>query len=441
MSLDLPSSATDVENRAKTDVQRELSGSNPFLKNSVLGALITGIANRIYDFYIQLTEAIDVLFPDTTEGEFLDRWAAIYGKTRQAATTASGTAFATGTAGGFIPNGTTFASSDGVLFDSTASATISAQVIGVTSITRSGTVATVTTDSDHGLASNAAPTIAGADQSEYNGEQDIVVTAANQFTYTVDSGAVTPATGTITAIITGASVPVISQEFQDSGSGVEVNLAANAPLILQSPVVDVDDELGVDFGEVAGGTDQESDTDLQIRLLDAIQNPVAHFNAAEITSVAKEVAGVTRVFVQEVTPDVGQVTTYFMRDNDANPIPSASEVDDVADKIAEIIPANTDPADVFTLAPTGVSQAFTFTALSPNTATMQAAINADLAQFFSEVPEVGENVTQKSYEAAISNTIDPDTGVQVESFTLSVPAADITIASGEIATLGSIIYP
>ena len=54
MPLNLPTSAAEVENRAKTDVQRELPGSNPFLKNSVLSAIVVGIANRIYDFYNQL---------------------------------------------------------------------------------------------------------------------------------------------------------------------------------------------------------------------------------------------------------------------------------------------------------------------------------------------------------------------------------------------------
>lgn len=441
MSLDLPSSATEVVQRAKTDVQRILSGSNPFLKNSVLGALITGIANRIFDFYLQLREAIDVLFPDTSEGEFLERWAAIYGKTRQAATTASGSAFATGVAGGFIPVGTTFTSSDGNIYEATASATIAAEVIAVTSITRSGTVATVTTTSPHNLGPNAEVTIAGADQSEYNITTSIIVLNTTQFTYTVDIGAVTPATGTITAIFTGAAVPVESQAFQDSTLGVNVNLELGAPLTLQSPIVNVDDTLNVNADTVSGGEDQETDNELQIRLLDRIQNPVAHFSAAEITEVAKEVAGVTRVFVEEVTPAVGQVTTYFMRDNDPNPIPSASEVTEVADKIATIIPANTDPADVFTSAPTAVPVAFTFTALSPNTSTMQAAISANLAQFFSESTVVSVNITDDSYRAAINNTIDPNTGTKVESFTLSLPIGDVVIATGEIGTLGSIIYP
>jgi len=68
----------------------------------------------------------------------------------------------------------------------------------VTSITRSREIATVTLTS-HGFASGDLITIAGADQSEYNGTFPIIKVNANSFTFQVDQGATTPATGTITA--------------------------------------------------------------------------------------------------------------------------------------------------------------------------------------------------------------------------------------------------
>jgi len=168
---------------------------------------------------------------------------------------------------------------------------------------------------------------------------------------------------------------------------------------------------------------------------------VANFNVAAITDKAKEVAGVTRVFVEEITPAVGQVTVYFMRDNDPDPIPSGSEVAEVRAKIEEIVPANTDKDnDLFVNAPTGVPVAFTFTALSPDTSTMQSAIQANLAQFFDEDTVVSADIKEDAYRSAIFNTIDTATGDTVTSFTLSVPSGDITIATGEIGTLGTVSF-
>lgn len=69
----------------------------------------------------------------------------------------------------------------------------------ITSITRASTTATATTNAAHGYATGKKVTIAGASQTEYNGEVIVTVTGATTFTYTVSGSPATPATGTITA--------------------------------------------------------------------------------------------------------------------------------------------------------------------------------------------------------------------------------------------------
>jgi len=68
----------------------------------------------------------------------------------------------------------------------------------VTSITRSGAVATATHTS-HGLVDGKQVLIKGANQQEYNGVFTITVTGANTYTYAVSGTPTTPATGTIKA--------------------------------------------------------------------------------------------------------------------------------------------------------------------------------------------------------------------------------------------------
>lgn len=68
----------------------------------------------------------------------------------------------------------------------------------VTSITRAGAVATVTTGAAHGRSTDDWVTIAGAAQSDYNGTFQITVTGGSTFTYAVGGTPATPATGTIT---------------------------------------------------------------------------------------------------------------------------------------------------------------------------------------------------------------------------------------------------
>ncbi len=70
--------------------------------------------------------------------------------------------------------------------------------VSITSITRSGTTATVTTTSAHLMLSGDVAAIAGANETDYNGEFVITVTGASTFTITVANSPATPATGTIT---------------------------------------------------------------------------------------------------------------------------------------------------------------------------------------------------------------------------------------------------
>lgn len=69
----------------------------------------------------------------------------------------------------------------------------------VSGITRSSTTATVTTSTAHGYATGNRITLAGIDQTDYNGTFEITVTGAATFTFTVAGSPTSPATGVMTA--------------------------------------------------------------------------------------------------------------------------------------------------------------------------------------------------------------------------------------------------
>lgn len=71
--------------------------------------------------------------------------------------------------------------------------------IAVTSITRSGSTATVTFSVAHNLSTGDQLTIAGAVETAYNGTYPVTGVDATSVTYTVTGTPTTPATGTITA--------------------------------------------------------------------------------------------------------------------------------------------------------------------------------------------------------------------------------------------------
>jgi hypothetical protein len=73
----------------------------------------------------------------------------------------------------------------------------------ISELTATGTTATATSPSFHSLKSGQWITVSGASDARYNITAQITVTDSTHFTYTIESGAASPASGTITYIIAG----------------------------------------------------------------------------------------------------------------------------------------------------------------------------------------------------------------------------------------------
>lgn len=437
MAIQFPQSRKEVADRTKTDVQTNLPQSNPFLRSSFMGALIVGFAGRIYDFYLQAHNIIKEAFAQTATGIYLNYKGNLMNVSRNAATQATGYCTIEGTPTIEIPKDTSLQSLNGDTYKTTASKTITANSLSITTLARSGQIVTATTVSDHNLSPQINVTISGADQTEYNITTPIIsVPAADRFQYEIIGTPVTPATGTIKADFNSAILEVLSDGF-----GEDQNLSVGAQLALSTPISGINDSAYVQYSEIGGGTDIESDADYRVRVIERYQNPVALFNVAAIVNQAKEIAGVTRVWVDQITPDIGQVTTHFVRDNDENIIPTPSEVATVKTNILLIKPANTDDDDVIVNAPTPVNVNFVFASLDPNTTSMRDAVTESLQELFSEDTNVGEDLEEDAYRSAIFNSVDSETGQRLKSYSLTSPAGDIPIAEGELATLGSITFP
>lgn len=116
---------TEILTRVSADIDSRLAGADTRLRRSVLSVIaytMAGVAHGLYGFISWV--ALQV-FPDTAELEFLNRWAAIWGVTRIAATKATGNLTATGTNGTVIVVGTEFQRSDDAVFISTVEQTVS----------------------------------------------------------------------------------------------------------------------------------------------------------------------------------------------------------------------------------------------------------------------------------------------------------------------------
>lgn len=437
MTINFPTSQQEILNRIIADIQNELPEAGPFLRNNFVYALATANSARMFDNYQLLKELIKQMFPDTASGDYLDRWGGYKKIFRLPATKSRGLLTITGLVDSVIPIGSEFQTTDGRRFVTESAGAIGLQSFIIDTLTRSGNTVTVTTVGPHNIATGMSVNIEGAEQNDYNGEFTVIVNSATQFIYNITPGLfpLSPATGTIKAFFYGTGIRIESVE-----TGSTMNLESGTQLNLVTPLNGIDSDAYVQYSEVVGATDTEPDIRYRERVIYVYQNPVALFNKSAIVSKCQEIAGVTRVFVQECTPAVGMVTVYFTRDDEIVIIPTSENVQQVKERLLTIKPSNTADTDVIVLAPTPVLVNFEITSLSPNTVSMQEAIRASLETLFRENTEVGVDLLEAAYMSAIYQTVDLESGDIVRLFTLDSPSGDIEIGEGELPVLGEIVF-
>lgn len=223
-----------------------------------------------------------------------------------------------------------------------------------------------------------------------------------------------------------ASVAITATKPGEAG-----NAAGGTALTLVSPISGVDSTATVDSAGLAGGADTETDDSLRSRLLARIQQPPHGGATADYETWALEVSGVTRAWVYPAELGLGTVTVRFMMDDTyADGIPQAADVQAVQDHIDALRPVT---ADVTVVAPVAVPLDFTIQ-LTPNTSSVQAAVQAELTDLLRREAEPGGTIPLSHIREAISIASGETDHVLV------APTADVTHNTGEIAVMGSITW-
>jgi uncharacterized phage protein gp47/JayE len=443
MSLKYPT-FSGLVGQIRAVLRVQLPSVDPTIFGSWARGFVDGCAVLAQSILLVVRDLEKQLFPQTATGSFLDLWGGYEGLERNPESAATGSISLDDTTvpvGTTIPALTDFTGSNGIIYQSTAVSTIVATNQSIVLLGRVGPSVFAVMASEHPLATGMKVNVSGADQPEYNGEHTIVVTQRGAFSYTIAGTPVTPATGTPVYDLNMASIPVEAQE-----TGTTTNLSNGAQLTNETYGTAL-----VQFDGLTGGASEELDEPYRARILLSRSNVSGVFTDDQVKLAALSITGNTRAFVKRAVyaagggfldPEPGQVSVFFLRDNDANIVPSASVIATTKQAIIDEgkMPANTAEADVFVQGPTLVPTAFDFTALSPDTPTMRTAVGNNLTAFFKDTVDFEETVTEASYLGAIQNTQDLETGAFITSFALSTPTGDIVITDGEIASLGAVTF-
>ena len=111
--------------RVRNDVLSRLSAEDVLRRTDakVYARVMGGVAHGLYGFIEWLSKQV---IYDTAEAEYLERWCSIWGINRKVAAPATGTVTYTVQAGSLIPSGTLLQALDGVQYQTSTDATVSA---------------------------------------------------------------------------------------------------------------------------------------------------------------------------------------------------------------------------------------------------------------------------------------------------------------------------
>ncbi len=267
------------------------------------------------------------------------------------------------------------------------------------------------------------PAAAAVGNVTINGSSGVVIPAGSALVRTDGVEYATNAEATIS----GGTATIAVTASQAGAAG---NALAGITLNLVSPISGVNSQATVAAGGLVSGADTEADDALRARLLARIQAPPHGGASADYIAWALEVAGVTRAWVYPGELGLGTVTVRFVRDDDASIIPDAAEVTAVQAHLDTLRPVT---AALTVVAPIAVPLNLTIQ-LTPNTSTVQAAVQAELADLLRREAEPGGTILISHIREAISLAAGETNHV------LSVPSADVTHTTGQIAVMGTITW-
>lgn len=277
--------------------------------------------------------------------------------------------------------------------------------------------------------------------------QGTVLLTGNAGTAT-DAGTVfNRADGTQFALLAGGVIASNGQQLAPVvclTAGQAGNTEPGGTLQLANPVAGLNSVATVQTPGLSGGADIEDIEDLRARIVAARRNGGQVGRAVDWEAWAMEVAGVTRAWAAPKLMGAGSMTVYFMRDDDADPYPDATEQATVQRHLES---TGTPWGELFAVAPVRKLVPMSIK-LVPDTASNRVAVTKALTALFSReaspvvrdregrtaLPLSGVTILRSHLTEAISGATGED------DHTLSVPVADVVCAIGELAELGTITW-
>lgn len=235
---------------------------------------------------------------------------------------------------------------------------------------------------------------------------------------------------TLSAATIVAGQAILSVAAEKAGAaGVT---AAGARMTLVSPIAGVTASAVVAAGGLTGGANEESDDLLRGRLLERMRAAPEGGALHDYVRWMKEVTEVTRAWVYPGWMGAGTVGLAFVMDGRVDPIPTTDDVDVVEAYVAAVAPVT---AELVVFAPIAQALNLVISGLTPDDPAVEAAIRAEVSDLLFREAQPGGTILLSHLREAIS------TAAGEQDHVLTSPVANVVLAPGRLAVLGTVTFP
>jgi uncharacterized phage protein gp47/JayE len=381
----------------------------PRLDASVYGSHINNLlrseAYGIYPVYFLAEDILKDTFPQTAEGEALDKnFGVMEDLPRKPASHSIGMICVYGAIGETVPFQTEF-DANGITIQTVEAATITQRNVSISSASAIYGMATLITASKHLLPVGGAVSVNVGD-ADFDGSFEIVGVTDFTITYLIDNE------NSLTAGMGTASATVAHANAQSLDYGISQNVIGSIELRGDFKAFTLVDGL-------TGGADAELDPNFSGRIIKKRSLIEGVFTKEQVEEAALRIAGNTRAWcvtpqegvfggtpeVAGYKPQPGETCVYVMRDGDINPIASQTVLDLTRNAIVEYgqMPCHTIIDDIHVYAPNLVDCTFQIANLNPDTPAMRKAVEESLRAYMEDILDFEDDFTDKQQISTISN--------------------------------------
>lgn len=304
----------------------------------------------------------------------------------------------------------------------------------------SGKITLTTNEDILELATNIRCNIAGVSDSTFNqSNATITVTGLRTIEYSKQIPTSNSTGGTISATV----LPIVVQS-QNFGSQTEILNGADVYLLN----INTQDKAYVNFTNIIGGVDAESEEELLLRTKEVLGNPLLPMNDANMEVIARTFPATRDVYIKTSEAN-GVINVYHMCGSNTPQFPTTQDNENLRNYLLEkALPSGLKPSLLIVQGPTQASYNLHFNFL-PSALKNQEFINTittslyALFQTYTLQDGLGQSVPISSIEANITNAIlknysniNPVLDAIITGLNVAVPPTLPT----NLPTLGTVTY-